>query len=811
MRLSFLLLFIPASLLNAQEFLTWPEHPARERTYHVVHYKLNIDIDERAKSCDGSVTITLVPLRPQLDVVKFDAAEMEIRRVTLKSSSMDFTVAGETLLIHLDKPYGIGDTLSFLISYSVTAPRKGLYFVQPDSGYPAKIWTVWSQGEPEENHFWFPCYDFPNDKATSEMVATVNDKWTVISNGKLVDVKKDPVQHRATFYWLENRPHSSYLISIVAGEYVKVGDAWRSTPVDNYVYTSEKNLAMQSFSKTPKMIEFFSTKIGYDYPWEKYAQTVVQDFIYGGEENTSATTLTDVTIHDARAHLDYSSDGLVAHELAHQWWGDLLTCRDWSHAWLNEGFASYFDILFQEFDQSVDVAAKSILDSQTGLLVTDAGDKRRPTVCARYNSPIDLFDNRIYGKGACVLHMLRFVLGDELFWKSMNHYAHKFAYRNVETNDLKIAVEEATGYNLNWFFDEWLYRAGYPDLVVRSAWDRESRSVKVSVRQVQKIDSLTRVFTMPVDIEVWVNDLPETYRVMIAHDSEEFSFPAYREPQLVIFDKGNVLLKRVQFEKPTDQWMYQLRYAAAGIDRYLAADELHWIPDSPGVRSALSSALFQDRFWEVRREATFALGASKVPAVADTLIGAYGDRDARVRAAVVAVLRNFHGEQVLTTLRHAFAQDSSYAVAAGALFSLTVVDSANARAYCEEGLHRDSYREVIRSSAIRALAGMEDDTTVATIKQYTEYGVDRNLRIDCLWTLSRARKKDDRVLDYFISLLHDPSFHVRQTVIAILGTLGNPRALEPLQKSMQVEADSRLVKSVRDAVTRIQNLQSSPH
>jgi len=348
-------ILLACSLVLAEEKQNPPEHFSRERTYHVIHYKLNLDLDEKTKSCIGEVDIKLVPLRPRLDTVRLDAGEMTIHKTLLNNRPMNFHLTGETLFVALDKPRGLQDTVSLAISYDLASPKKGMYFIQPDSGYPDRQWQIWTQGENLDNHYWFPCYDSPNDKATSEMIVTVNDRFTAISNGKLVEVRHLPQKHRVLYHWLEGKPHSSYLVSLVAGEYVELKDKLGKLPISNYVYKHDKDIGMLSFSKTPKMIDFFSKSIGYDYPWEKFAQTVVQDFVFGGMENVSAVTLSDYTIHDERAHLTESSDGLVAHELAHQWWGDLLTCRDWSHAWLNEGFASYFDILFHDTSISIQI------------------------------------------------------------------------------------------------------------------------------------------------------------------------------------------------------------------------------------------------------------------------------------------------------------------------------------------------------------------------------------------------------------------------------------------------------------------------
>src|SRR5579862_3874861 len=513
------------------------EHITPDRTYHVVHYKLNITVDVRGKTCGGTSNITLVPLRPNLDTVRIGAGDMKISGVTMGKSALQYRTQDETLLVALAKPGRLTDTMTLAIAYSVSSPKKGMYFTSPDSGYPERQWQAWTQGECEDNHFWFPCYDYLTDKFTSEMIATVDDKFVAISNGLLIDTKADPKHHTKTYHWKESKPHSSYLVSLIVGNYVGVKDSWKNISVTSYVYPFQKDIAKYSFGKTPKMIGLFSDKIGVSYPWEKFAQTVVQDFIFGGEENVTAVTLNDGTIHDARADLDRNSDGLVSHELAHMWWGDLLTCRSWRHAWLNEGFATYFEMLFTQYDKGQDDYLKEVQNNQNSILTTDNGEHRRATVSSTYNEPIELFGNRIYDKGGVILHMLRTYLGEELFWKSINHYATKFSYQNVETNDFKVAIEEATGENLDWFFNQWVYKPGYPEFTVAERYDADTKLVHLTVQQVQKRDSLTGLFICPLDVQVWVHDKPEIHRITCSKDSEEFTFSADEKPALVIFDK----------------------------------------------------------------------------------------------------------------------------------------------------------------------------------------------------------------------------------------------------------------------------------
>lgn len=787
---------------------TQPQHSQerlpRHRTYDVFHYKLDLVIDEKKKNCRGDVSIELVPLPDKLDTVELDAAGLDITKIQLGFKSLNFRTEDDKLLIALDRPYSFSDTLNLTISYSVTSPKKGLYFISPDSSYPKKQIQIWSQGAPEENHYWFPCYDFPNDRATSEMVITVNKCFSVIGNGQLLSRNKNSSDNMVTYHWFESKPHVSYLISLIVGEYIEVKDAYGTVPISNYVYKHQEADAMRSFGKTPKMMEFFTSRISYPYPWEKYSQTVVSDFIFGGMENVSAVTLSDNTIHDSRAHLDYSSDDLVAHELAHQWFGDLITCRDWSHAWLNEGFATYFENLFIEYDRGKDDAAKKIMDYQISLRNIDEGDRRRPTVWNRYINPMDLFDNRIYGKGAVILSMLRGVLGDDLFWTAIKNYVNKYAFQCVVTQDFKSVVEEAANSDLDWFFDQWVYKAGCPEFEVTTKWDQATRSLNLIVKQIQNIDSMTGIFQTPVDIEIWIRGNPETYRIMVTKVEETFSIPTYQQPQLVIFDKGSKVLKKIRFGKSVDEWIYQLQRATDGVDRLQAIDELRWYVDKDTVIKVLSRTALYDPFWAVRQEAVWTLGESKISNIADTLVIAYGDRDSRIRAASISSLGRFKGEKVLKILKHAFEKDSSYSVAAAALRSLTQVDTANRKMYCNEGLKYNSRNDIIQVTSLQLLAEDHDDEALKSVWTFSGYGFEPTLRLHAIRLLVKYWKERDDVLYYLIRLMNDPSFHVRRTVVEILGEIGNKRALDPLQTFLQSNLDERLEKAGREAIMKIQ-------
>lgn len=781
------------------------QHYARTRSYDVLHYILDIAINSSEQTCAGDVTIRLVPLRTQFDRIQLDAGPMTISNVRIGARRVSFTHTGDTLAIETGKPYGLQDTIVLTISYSVKSPEKGMFFISPDSGYPYHGYQVWTQGEGEYNHYWFPCYDYPNDRATSEMFVTVDHGMTAISNGKLIDMKRNSENRTVRYHWREGVPHVSYLISLVVGEYVEVKDSLGILPLPYYVYPGQGENAFRSFGKTGKAIEYFSKMTGCPYPWEKYSQTVISDFMYSGQENVSAATLTDNTIHDARAHLDYSSDGLVAHELAHQWFGDYITCNDWSHAWLNEGFASFFENMFVAYDRGHDDAARELANDQNTVVNIDAGDRRRPMVCNRYGNPMELFDSRIYGKGAIVLSMLREYLGEELFWKSIRLYVEKYSNGCVETNDFKRTIEEATGYNLYWFFDQWVYHAGYPEFEVRSLWDQPSRTEYLTIRQRQKIDSLTGLFKVPVDIELWVNGNPDLYPVMIETAETTLTFPAYQQPQLILFDKGNRVLKKVRFEKSMGELIFQLQHADEVADRQQAIEELRWYTADEKAVQALITAAFGDQFWAVRQDAVWLLGDSRLVGVSDSLILLYGDRDSRVRKAVVSVLGNFPGAPVLSLLQHAFEKDSSYVVQEAALRSLVRVDSVRGRNYIDQGLQKDSQDEIIRMAALQSLASRTDVDVMDVLAMQTHPGHSVRTRIKAAQLLAAGWKEREDVRQVVMKLLDDPSYHIRQGIVRLLRETGDLRMIDRLTRFSEEEKEIRLVRDAREAIQKIQD------
>lgn len=789
----------------------WP----RSHDYDVQHYRIEVSFDWAARSVTGRTTITLRPFKSDLKEIAVDAGQMKISAVKLAGgAALQFRYDdGEHLFIALDKAYTAGADLSVVIEYTAT-PQRGLTFITPTPDDPSRPNQIWSQGESQDNHYWFPCYDYPNDKATTELIAHVENGYQVISNGVLVDTEPHPEKNLKAWHWKMDQPYSSYLVSIIVGKFAEVKDQFKNIPVISYVYPSEVDNARISFAKMAQMVAFFSERLGVDFPYGKYAQTTVRDF-GGGMENITATTLTDSAVHDKRAHLDISSDGLTSHELAHSWFGDLLTCRDWGELWLNESFATFMAAAWTEHDLGkADYLYEMYNNQQVALRVWGQGGIRRPIVTKRYPNPDALFDAYAYPRGGAVINMMRFVLGDERFWRAINHYVSKHKFQNVETQQLVVAIEEATGQNLQWFFDEWLYKMGQPEFEITSVYDDAAKTVKLAVKQTQKADETRpwfqspEFFTMPVDLAITTAAGEQVTRLWIDAKEKEFTVKVDGRPLIVNFDRGNILLKQVKFDRPEAELVYQLLHDADVMGRVRAALELK-SRNTAAAREALAKAATGDQFWAVRVESTRGLGELKNEAARAALIEAAGDKDSRVRREALKALGQFKDAKLADLFIRVINSDQSYFAIAEAARALG--DSGSPKAYdvLAAALKTPSWQDTVLAGALAGLAALGDSRVIDTALKYAAPGNRPSVRAAALAALARAGKGNDRAFQALAAALKDSSIELVFGAIEAFGNLGDPRAiplLEALSNKPPAGLPSGAVQQiVNETVNKIKN------
>jgi aminopeptidase N len=782
-----------------------PRYP-RDRLADIRHIRLDISLDFERRSVSGTATHTFTPINDGLTRITFDAAEMNIQGVrTPSGKELTFDYRDGSLTVFLDRPYNTGEEGAVVIAYAAT-PRRGLYFIGPDEAYPNKPRQCWTQGQDEDSRYWFPCYDYPNERQSSELFVTVPASMIVISNGELVSIHDDPARGTRTFHWYQEVPHVAYLTSIVAGEFAHWSERAAGVPLLYYVPPERLEDGKRALGRTAAMMEFYSQRVA-PYPYPKYAQSVVADFIFGGMENISATTLTENVLQDERALPDYqlAGDSLVAHELAHQWFGDLLTCRDWSHAWLNEGFATYFDALFTESYYGVDEFRYQLFANAESYFDEDGRRYRRPIVNNVYHEPIDIFDRHLYEKGSLVLHMLRYVLGDDLWWKTVRFYVERYRGGVVTTPDFQRAIEEATGRNLDWFFDQWLYKGGYPRFNVSWEWDDGGKLAKVTIAQTQTVDDITPVFRMPVVVDFEHADGQRTVCRFEVSEKEQTFYAALPErPKLVRFDPGNHVLKQVEFKPGKEMLLYQLERDDDVIGRIRAAQELSKI-GGPDVVAALKRAVLEDPFWGVRNRAARALGAMRTESALDALIECLPMTEhPKARRGVVMALGEYRSEKAADALIALLERgDPSYYVEAEAAKSLGKTRSARAFETLLKQLDKPSHNEVIRMLTFEGFAELKDDRAIAVAQEWTAYGRPPRVRQAATAALGKLGEDKPDVTDFLTRLLTDPWLHVRLNAAIALGERKDERAIPHLERAASTDLDGRVVRFAREAIARI--------
>jgi aminopeptidase N len=792
-----------------------PVQWTRSHNYDVQHYRIKVSFDWKEKSVTGETTITLKPFPNDLSEVEFDAGQMDIQAVKLaQGTPLKFRyVNNQKLIITLDKKYSANSKLAITINY-VARPvnSQALAFISPTDTDKTRPYQIWSQGEAQTNHYWFPCYDAPNDKATSEVIATVEDKFQVISNGKLVSVQANPLKKTKTFHWLMNQPFSSYLISIIVGEYAEVKDRFKNTPVSSFVYKNQVQEARASLGKLPQMVAYFSKKIGYDYPYPKYAQIMVRDFP-GAMENITATTMSDTAVHDKRAHLDLSSDDLIAHELSHSWFGNLLTCRDWSELWLNESFATFMEGVWIEYDKGKDDYLYKMYGNQQGYFQAWNGGLRRPIVTNLYSDPDALFDAYAYPRGGAVVNMLRFVLGEEMFWKAIRHYVKKHQWQNVETQQLVVAIEDVTGQNLQWFFDQWLYKMGHPVFEITSTYDENAKTIKLNVKQTQKPDEQRKwfaspaFFTMPVDVAITTASGEKVHRVFINKAEQTLSFAVDGKPLIINFDKGNYLIKEMKFNRSDDELAYQLLHDSDVMGRTLAAIELK-ARKSEAMTKALAQAATKDKFYGVRLEATQALAEIKTDAAKAALLEVLKDSNSQVRRIAIKGLGDLNDAGLADTFINIINTDQSYFAIADAARALGQTDSPKAFEALLVASKMDSWQGTIRTGAIAGLAALRDPRSVDIALQYAAAGNPAELRAQAIALLGAIGKDNPKAFDALIVALKEEtaSLQLKFNILNALVELGDARAIPVLEEALKEPGLPPFVISIiNSTITQLKN------
>jgi len=798
-------------------------HYNPDRPGQVEHIFLDLILDLPNQSFQGTCTTTIIPVRSGVDRLTLDAVDLAIASVLVNNVSQEFDYDGEQIEIYLSQP-ATTEAIKVEIAYSVDHPQRGLYFIQPTADYPHKPTQVWTQGEDEDSRYWFPCFDYPGQLATSEIRVQVPSGMMAISNGELLKTEEKGASK--IYHWSQQQVHPTYLMTLAVGDFAEIKDEWRGKAVNYYVEKGREEDAQRSMGKTPRMVEFLSQKYGYDYPYPKYAQVCVDDFIFGGMENTSTTLLTDRCLLDERAATDnMRTESLVLHELAHQWFGDLVVIKHWSHAWIKEGMASYAEVFWTEQEYGKDDAAYYLLNEARTYISEDSTRYRRPIVTNVYREAIELYDRHLYEKGACVYHMIRAILGDDLFDQAIQTFVQDNAHNTVETVDLLRAIDRATGYNLMFLFDQYVFRGGHPDYRVAYSWENGSKLAKLTVTQKQaKKDSESKELfdlKMPIGFGYLGSDsTPElkTFSLRIHQAEQSFYFPLDKKPDFISFDVHNNFLKTVELKYPVAELKKQLQYDPDPISRIYAAGALAK-KGGLEVIKALAKSLTEDPFWGVRIEVAKKLGKIKLNQAFEALQAGLKDEDTKVRRAVIAAMSNFKTAASYDTLANCLQQgDSSYYTEAAAARNLGAMVSGNLKAKQPEAIallktvleQRAGWNEVVRGGAIAGLSKMKTSAeAVDILLEYTKPGTPQALRLSairCLGAISTGQtpEKLGEILEQLEAISGESFFLTQVAVVGALGQMQTAEAINILNELAAQTPDGRVRRRAEEAVTKVQ-------
>jgi len=777
---------------------------APDRNADILHITIDVTPNFTARTVAGETTIKFAPIAKPLTELRLNAVDLNVTAVTSSAKIAGHTVTTDAIVITFDPAIPPEAETSVTIKYNAE-PTEGLYFRTPEMGYNAEDTHLYTQGQTHEAPHWYPNYDYPNERSTSEVICRVPADMVVLSNGRLISEEIDQESGLKVVRWLQDKPHVNYLIALAAGKFKKVESSHRNIPLAFYTPTSHIEQAENSFKDTADMIAFYEAEIGVPYPWDKYFQVVCEDF-GGGMENTSLTILGHGTLFTKETENIRSSQSLVAHELVHQWFGDYVTCKDWSHLWLNEGFAVYYEELYDGHKNGRDSMLYGLYRT-AGWMVGDRPHEK-PIVCRSYTDAWEQFDYRAYSKGAWVLHMLRTELGEELFRKCIKTYLERHALSSVVTEDLNAVVEELSGRSFDRFFDQWVYHGGYPKLTVEYDWSEKDKLAKVSVEQTQEVSDDVLLFHFRTKVRFVVDGKLVDHDIVVDSKQHDFYFPMAKQPNIVRFDPEYGLLANIKFEKPKEMLYEQLANQDDVIGRLLAVEALKEKKDKQTV-AELKDALNNDGFWGVRKEASAALREIHNQEALDALAESCDQADARVRLQVVNDIAGFYRPESLEFTKRVLKQEKNPAIVGAAIRNLGRYHDKGARRLIIRYLKSESYRNQLADAAVRAIRMLDDPQYISPLRrtllereqQFTSWGF-----ISALDTLAHiARQEEDKtqVRNLLADYVNHPKQRIQFGAISGLGTLGDPKAIPIIESFCGDEPHDRIQRAAKRALEQL--------
>ena len=688
-------------------------NPSRTLLTDLIHTKLEVNFDWKKSRMNGKATISAKQHFYASDSLILDAKGMDINKVELNGKALTYTYTDSLKLrIKLDKVYTRDEKFTVVIDYvskpderttggsAAITSDKGLYFINPKGEIKGKMPQIWTQGETEANSVWFPTVDAPNAKTTQEMFITVEDKYLTLSNGKMIASVKNANGTR-TDHWKQDLPHAPYLFMMAVGEFKVVKDIYTrpdgtKMDVNYYVEPEFEANAKAIFGETPAMIKFFSQKLGVEFPWDKYSQIVVRDYVSGAMENTGSVIFGDYVYKTDRELMDGNDQSTIAHELFHHWFGDLVTCESWANLPLNESFANYSQYLWDEHRYGIDEADYQAEQEANGYFNSGMQQGYHDLIWFAHYDKEDMFDGHSYNKGGRILHMLRNYLGDEAFFKGLNNYLTTNKYKAAEVHNLRMAFEEVTGEDLNWFFNQWFLSKGHPIVFTTQTINVENKTVTITTKQKQATDDFP-IYKLPVTFAIWDANGKRSEKVMIDSIDQSFTFSYTGELKNVLFDENQVLLGKFYEDKPASQFVHQYYNSPRFMARMTALKRTMRVK-SPEVSKLMYDAM-NDPFWAIRQAAVENYAKVNEKLEEKYLLKikeiAQNDVKSQTRSTAVNSLNSLSKEDATVFLKEVLAKEKSFLVISSALQALMAANPDEALTFA-----RNMEKENIKSTNV---------------------------------------------------------------------------------------------------------------
>jgi aminopeptidase N len=797
-----------------------PYRPEKPKKSDILYTRLDVQFDWVKQQVPASAILQFKPHFYPQNTLELDAKGFDIKAISLMDTSgnygslsteaiagkikkkLEYTYDKRKLTIKLGQEYSRKDTLFVKIDYVArpndvprgkdddSASDKGLYFINADGMDEGKPRQIWTQGETEGSSCWFPTIDAPNQKFTQDIYITVDSTYKTLSNGLLVGQEEGKKGTR-TDHWKQSLPHAPYLVMLAVGDFAVAKDMMpNGLELSYYVEPKYGADAHAIFGRTPEMIGFFTNIFGVEFPWEKYAQVAVRDFVAGAMENTTATVHEEAVQNDTRSLVDGNSDAVIAHELAHQWFGDYVTCEEWGQLPLNESFANYSEYLWSEYNDGRFEADWGNLQEMKEYLA-ESETKQVPMIRYFYKDRENMFDSHSYAKGGRILHMLRSIVGDDAFFAALQQYLKSHAFGTAEIDDLRVAFEKVTGQDLNWFFDQWFHRPGHPLLKIQQEYVAATGKVLLKVKQTQ--DTLaTTVYRLPLKVDVWVSGKKNQYDVVVDKVNQTLEFPAAKKPDLVVFDSDAQLLGVVEHEKNRPEMEFQYLHSDRFLHKYEALASLEGALADSTAKNILVKAM-DDPFWKLRQMAisNFAEYAGTGFADIEKVIQnrAKVDPHPLVRSEAIITLASFGDNNSDPIYREALS-DSSYQVVSVAIEKYLMGQPTDANEIAAQ--FENSPNDAIVTSVANYYAGLAQperfDWFLSKMKAMKPTEKYNFLQVFGKYLIKSKQDIQRRSIPILEGLAREnPSYFVRFGAFQALGLLTDIQGVTALRKDIRAK------------------------